>query len=239
MLKLFLCDDNPLHLQHEASYINSLSLGMEYELESFAEPRHVLARIQAGAFPDIAILDIHMPKISGISLAEKLNQLCPHCRIIFLTGYADYSYDVYYADHVWYMLKTDMEKYMPTALKKAIAELNRNLSEPYLLIQQQRTHRRLPLKAVLYLERVTYRTKVKTLDEDLYVRAAPVELIKCLPGDSFVRCHQSFWVNARKISALVDKSFLLVDGSKVPISRTYRQSAIEEFRRSSIEIHSV
>ena len=54
--------------------------------------------------------------------------------------------------------------------------------------------------------------------------------------DSFVRCHQSFWVNAEKISALVGKSFLLVDGSKVPISCTYRQSAIEEFRRNKVAV---
>lgn len=236
MLKLFLCDDNPLHLQHEAAYIGLLSLGAEYELETFAEPRRVLARIQEGVFPDIAVLDIEMPKVDGISLAEKLNQLCPHCRIIFLTGYTDYTYDAYYADHIWYVLKTDMEKYLPAALKKAVAGSNKNPSEPYLLIQQHRTQRRLPMKTVLYLERVTYRTRVKTIDEELYVRAAPMELIRHLPSDSFIRCHQSFWVNAEKISALVGKSFLLVDGSKVPISRTYRQSAIEEFRRDKIAI---
>lgn len=236
MLKLFLCDDNPLHLQHEAAYISSLSLDAEYELEIFAEPCRVLAHIQEGHFPDIAVLDIEMPKVDGISLAEKLNQLCPHCKIIFLTGYTDYTYDAYYADHIWYVLKTEIEKYLPAALKKAIAGLNNGASEPYLQVQQQRTQRRLPLKNVLYLERVTYRTRVKTLDEELYVRAAPAELIRHLPTDSFVRCHQSFWVNAEKISALVGKSFLLVDGSKMPISRTYRQSAIEEFRRKKIAV---
>ena len=136
----------------------------------------------------------------------------------------------------WYVLKTDMEKYLPAALKKAIAGASGAPVEPYLMLQQQRTQRRLPVKSVLYLERVTYRTRLKTLDEELYVRAAPMELIRHLPSDSFVRCHQSFWANAEKISVLVGKSFLLVDGSKVPISRTYRQSAIEEFRRINIAV---
>ena len=227
MLKLFLCDDDPLHLQHEEAYIRSLSLGMEYELQTFSEPCRILARIREGDCPDIAVLDIEMPKVDGISLAEKLNQLCPRCKIIFLTGYTDYIADGY---------DVEMEKYLPAALKKAIAGASGAPAEPYLLIQQQRTQRRLPLKNVLYLERVTYRTRVKILDGELFVRAAPMELIKHLPSDSFVRCHQSFWVNAEKISALVGKSFLLVDGSKVPISRTYRQSAIEEFRRNKITV---
>lgn len=236
MLKLFLCDDDPLHLQHEEAYIRSLSLNAEYALEAFAEPCRVLARIQEGDCPDIAVLDIEMPKVDGISLAEKLNQLCPRCKIIFLTGYTNYTYDAYYAEHIWYVLKTEMEKYLPAALKKAIAGASGSPAEPCLMLQQQRTHRRLPLKNVLYLERVTYRTRVKTIDEELYVRAAPMELIRQLPSDSFIRSHQSFWVNAEKISALVGKSFLLVDGSKVPISRTYRQSAIEEFRRNKITV---
>ena len=134
MLKLFLCDDDPLHLQHEAAYIGSLSLGAEYELETFGEPSRVLARIEEGDCPDIAVLDIEMPKVDGISLAEKLNQLCPRCKIIFLTGYTDYTYNAYYADHIWYVLKTDMEKYLPAALKKAIAGANGTPVEPYLLL---------------------------------------------------------------------------------------------------------
>ena len=35
MLKLFLCDDDPLHLQHEEAYIRSLCLDAEYALEAF------------------------------------------------------------------------------------------------------------------------------------------------------------------------------------------------------------
>ncbi len=232
MLKLFLCDDNLLHLQHEAAYIQSLSLGTSFELKSFTEPGGVLARIREGYCPDIAVLDIKMPEVDGISLAEKLNQSYPRCRIIFLTGFTDYTFDAYRADHIWYVLKTDMEKYLPTALKKAVSSLSGNPS-PGLLVQQHRTLQRLPLKNVLYLERVTYRTRVKTIDEELYTRAAPMELIRELPSGSFIRCHQSFWVNTGKISTLVRNSFLLADGSFVPISRTYRQSAIEAFRRSN------
>lgn len=232
MLKLFLCDDTPLHLQHEAAYIDSLSLDTDYEMDTFSDPAQVLARIRAGHCPDIAILDIEMPKVDGISLAERLNQLCPDCRIIFLTSYTDYAYEAYHADHVWYVLKTDMERYLPKALRKAISGVTGKTAEPYLTLQQHRTVRRLPTKSVLYLERVTYRTMVKSVDGTLYVRAAPPELLEHLASGSFIRSHQSFWVNAEKISAQVGSSFLLVDGTKVPISRTYRQSAIEEFRKS-------
>lgn len=122
-----------------------------------------------------------------------------------------------------------MEKYLPAALEKAASALELPHPEPFIVIQQQRTLRRLPLKDILYLERVTYRTRIKTVDSELFVRAAPSELISELPHGSFIRSHQSFWVNSAKINSLIGKNFLLVDGSAVPISRTYRSSATREF----------
>lgn len=230
MMNLFICDDNPVHLRHAAAFIRATDFGTEYDLACFDTPQAVIERIRAGYLPDIAVLDIEMPKVDGITLAEQLNQLCPSCRIIFLTGFTNYTYDAYYADHIWYVLKNDMGKYLPAALKKAVACVRAGGAEPYLLIQQQRQSFRLPLKNVLYLERITYRTRVKTVDEELFVRSSPVDLIAALPSDSFIRCHQSYWVNAQKISTLVGQTFLLLDGTSVPISRTYRKAAAEAFR---------
>ncbi len=229
MIKLFLCDDNRLHLEHTAKYISSLPISSSLEMQTFSAPQELLARIRAGDVPDVAILDIEMPKIEGIPLAEQINQSCPQCKIIFLTGFTQYAYDAYYAEHIWYILKTDMEKYLPAALEKAVSSLELSRPEPFIVIQQQRTLRRLPLKEILYLERVTYRTRIKTVDSELFVRAAPGELLGELPHDSFIRSHQSFWVNSAKINSLIGKNFLLVDGSTVPISRTYRSSAAREF----------
>ena len=200
MIKLFLCDDNRLHLEHTAKYISSLPRSSAFEVQTFSAPQELLARIRVGDVPNI-----------------------------FLTGFTRYAYDAYYAEHIWYILKTDMEKYLPAALEKAASALELPHPEPFIVIQQQRTLRRLPLKDILYLERVTYRTRIKTVDSELFVRAAPGELISELPHGSFIRSHQSFWVNSAKINSLIGKNFLLVDGSAVPISRTYRSSAAREF----------
>lgn len=36
---------------------------------------------------DLAVLDMKMPKISGLALREKLRARCPEMKFIFLTGY--------------------------------------------------------------------------------------------------------------------------------------------------------
>ncbi len=36
---------------------------------------------------DIALLDVKMPKISGLELKKRLEKRCPHMKFIFLTGH--------------------------------------------------------------------------------------------------------------------------------------------------------
>lgn len=77
MIKLFLCDDNRLHLEYTAKYISSLPRSSAFEVQTFSAPQELLAKIRVGDVPNIAILDVEMPKIEGIPLAEQINRLCP------------------------------------------------------------------------------------------------------------------------------------------------------------------
>ena len=80
------------------------------------------------------------------------------------------------------------------------------------------------------MERILRRTKLTLLDstED-WTPLTPAELLNTDGTQQFIRCHQSYWVNFRRIETMENDCFLLPNGLRVPISRTYRSTAREQF----------
>lgn len=54
---------------------------------------------------DIAFLDIEMPEMSGLELAERLMEIDPYIRVIFITAYNQYALEAFRAHAVGYLLK--------------------------------------------------------------------------------------------------------------------------------------
>ncbi len=55
--------------------------------------------------PDIAFVDIEMPVMSGMELAEKLNKINPVVQIIFVTAYSQYAVKAFEVNALDYLLK--------------------------------------------------------------------------------------------------------------------------------------
>ena len=54
---------------------------------------------------DIAFLDIEMPEINGLELANKIQEIDPYINIIFITAYDQYALDAFKAHAIGYLLK--------------------------------------------------------------------------------------------------------------------------------------
>ncbi|NOV01013.1 response regulator [Paenibacillus planticolens] len=55
--------------------------------------------------PDIAFLDVEMPKMNGLELAQRLNEISEHTRVVFTTAYKDYAVDAFKVYAFDYLLK--------------------------------------------------------------------------------------------------------------------------------------
>lgn len=66
----------------------------EYGIESVvcAENGEAGLRLARRSAPDIVLTDIRMPRMDGITMATRLREAYPDCRIIFLSAYSDIEY---------------------------------------------------------------------------------------------------------------------------------------------------
>jgi DNA-binding NarL/FixJ family response regulator len=74
----------------------------------------------AESTPDLLILDISMPKISGIELVEQLKECYPLMKILMLTMHTNkqYCYRSMHAGADGYVIKSDSEKELLLAIRK-------------------------------------------------------------------------------------------------------------------------
>ncbi len=87
-------------------------------IETFSNPMDAIGYV-ATEKVDVAFLDIEMPMVRGIELAERLKKIDPNIKIIFVTGYSQYAFDAFGVNAVDYVLKPYTTDIIRRALEKA------------------------------------------------------------------------------------------------------------------------
>lgn len=233
MIRIAICDDNSVHLQTASQRVDAEMKrhDRKYSAKLFHSAEELIHEIeQNGYSPEIAVLDIEMDGEDGITLAKRLNQYLPLCRIIFLTSYIDYAPDVYETEHVWFVVKKRAQEHFPLALQKAVASMKENTaSAPAIIIKNKGVTTAVPLNRILYLSKVDRKAYVYCTDGVYTDTRRPALLIPDHLKDQFIQCHQGYWINVNMIQELDHDEFILKDGTHIPISRTFRTDARRQF----------
>ena len=228
MLTIAVCDDNPIHREHSAALVGRYLPNAK--IEAYSDPEIFLSNLGGkGSLPDIAVLDIEMGNMTGIELAESLNRYTPDCQIIFLTAHADFAPEAYKARHVWFIVKSRAEEFLPEALDRAVKMLSEKESSPVLNVRADGRNVLIPVSSMLYMEKVGRKMRLVCTDGEYLTYQQPSALISPELEEFFVRCHQGYWINLKHVEALDHNDFVMTDGIRIPISRTYRDSVREAF----------
>jgi len=125
---------------------------------------------------DVVLLDIHMPGMDGLGLAQALRQLPNPPAVVFVTAHAEHALQAFDLEATDYLTKPVRLERLQAALKKAERTVpvhqaeEANLSSNFILIQDRGRTERVPLAEVVYLKAelkyVTVRTRTRTLIYD-------------------------------------------------------------------------
>ena len=85
-VRILIADDHPLLRQ---ALTHSLSIQPDFEVIAEAVDGEEALRLALELVPDVAILDIVMPKLNGLEVTRKIKEACPSIAVLILTIYDD------------------------------------------------------------------------------------------------------------------------------------------------------
>ncbi|MDF7813041.1 LytTR family DNA-binding domain-containing protein [Hymenobacter sp. YC55] len=186
---------------------------------------------------DVVFLDIHMPRLTGLQLAQLLPTPAP--RIIFTTAHAEYAAESYELPALDYLLKPiRFERFVQAAHRAraalapvsagVTAEPAENLAEA-LFIRQDNRLRRLLVADLYYAEGQKEYLMLYTAAGKMLTLQSFRGLEELLPPGRFVRIHKSYLISLRHLE-FVERTRVQVHGSSLPIGETYREAFLEHLR---------
>ena len=177
MLKLAICEDNDIQCR-QIHTLSCSSLEIPVEIDTFSSATDFLNQISNEQCPyHIILMDIELGSES-----------------------VQYASSVYETNHIYFVYKQQMEKYLPKALSAACRKLS-DLQQKYFCFNYQSRDYRLLRSDVLFMERKLRNTEIHTKSKIYYCREKISVLIEQLKPD-FCICHKSFAVNINAIHTL-------------------------------------
>ncbi|QGQ99586.1 response regulator [Paenibacillus psychroresistens] len=123
MYRLLIIDNEPIIVDGLYDLFNEVEhVELEvYKAYSAAEALEQLAMFNI----NIVFADIHMPEMNGLELQQHIKERWPRCKLIFLTGFNEFSYvqTAMRNGGLDYVLKTEGDERILDAFDKAIASL--------------------------------------------------------------------------------------------------------------------
>lgn len=231
MLNIAICDDEKYICDFlKKSVLDCLARAdLEGQVEVFddGQPLVDLYRADKANF-DIVLLDITMKKCDGMTAAKMIRAVDSKVMIVFVTSSAEYVFSGYEVKAFRYILKPELLHGFTGVFKECLDELTRS-DEIRFTFQKAAQTVSIPLRDILYFssDKRIVTIKTNTAEYSFYDKLNDIE--ERLKKQDFVRCHQSFLVNAKKITSVTVNDLTLTNGETLPVSKRRAQETNEAF----------
>lgn len=237
MLKTMLVDDELIALKELKFHLEGLN-NIQI-VGSFTNPFESFFNLSV-VKPDVVFLDINLPEISGIYLAEQIMTTHPEVKIIFVTAFDKYAINAFELNAVDYILKpVTLDRIKKAILKledrieKSIDSDISSLSSQYeesvkkFFIYEQENIILLSFKEIYYIEALNKSVLIRTKDKS-YSSHHPLNYYtKKLKDLNFFQPHRGYIINLDKVDKLIPKINYSFDiqlkdiNNLIPVSRAH------------------
>ena len=181
---------------------------------------------------DVVFLDINLPDISGIDFIKTIKN--PPA-IIITTAYPEYAVNSFELDTIVdYLVKPFSFDRFFKAINKAKDRLETSKNpieetENILFLNVDKTHHKITLNSILYIESDRNYITVVTKNQKLSYIESLKNWVEKLPKNQFIQVHKSYIIN-RKFVDKISGNEIYVSANRIPIGRTYKQELLKQLK---------
>ena len=229
VMRLLIVDDELLARRLTREYlINHSDIEIVGECTNGEEAVEEISRLA----PDLILLDIHMPKLSGLEVLEATGRTEG---VIFTTAYDQYALKAFDLHAVDYLLKPFSQIRFDEAIARAkkrldadqnsMRELIQGIKVERIVVRDRGQNQIIPLAEIDYIEAEDDYIRICWRDKSILKTQSLSALEAQLNSAEFLRIHRSYIAKLSAIKSLerISKDSQVVvlhSGVKLPISRT-------------------
>ncbi len=243
VLNVIIADDEPLAREAISKYLSEDSR-FEIQVEC-ADGKSTLEAVIKNK-PDLLFLDIEMPELNGIDVANKLNPNLPF--IVFITAFEEYAIKAFEENAIDYLLKPLNKDRFHKMLDKVFQlwenkQLRLDISKidvlrllrerPKYLKKITSKHKGvitlIKVDSIFWIESQGAFSKVHLERKTELTNLSIKQLEEVLDPSNFIRVHKSYMVNINHVESLEsyfhgEYILKLMNGSQVKLSRGYKEN---------------
>ena len=230
-MKIYACDDDEKILEDIRR--KALEYEPDSEINTYTSGRELLEHIENEPC-DLLLLDIDMPDISGMDIAKRLNDTrCGNdgrkVLLVFVTSHDELVYESFKYHPFGFIRKHYFDEEIKKVLKDCKRELESNVR--HFSFRSEGLDTRLLLSDIKYFEADSNYLKIYTKNVEYRFRSTMTAVGNALEQQGFIRIHKGFLVNQAYVKSLNSDVANLVDGTVLPMGKTYVDEAKDKLMR--------
>lgn len=231
-MKIAVCDDEKELREYLSRRVTDILAADDIDgsVECFSDGAPLVERYRSGeADFSLILLDITMKNCDGLTAAKRIREYDSDVMIVFVTASAEYVFSGYEVRAFRYILKPELLNGFEGVFRDCLKELTKS-GEVHFGFQTGNQTVSLNIKDILYFESDKRKILIKCSGGREYSFYSKLDKVEAeLKKHDFVRCHQSFLINAKKIGSLKQGEVQLINGETVPVSKHRAKETNEAF----------
>ena len=224
-MQIAVCDDEIKILEEITAFIEKEFPGNKVQTSSDGQAFLSSVRAAPDAEPDLVLLDIDMPGMSGMELAAELTSEKVRTLIVFVTAHDELVYDSFKYHPFAFVRKKYLREELRTVLADCQKEIDGRTSKKRFVFQNGSQLVNLAQSEILYFEGQANYLAIHTVDGEYRMRSTMSAVEKELGDSGFLRIHKGFLVNLEHVRILKTEGLELDSGGLLPIGKSYSEAA--------------